>query len=160
MTTTRHLARLRSVRAALGALALLAASSLPAQDLAELAFLAGTWRESTPQATTEEAWLGPRGGTMVATNLSLRGGRAGFEFLRIEQREGRVVYLASPGGRHPPVEFALKELSPGRVVFENAAHDFPQRVIYRRDGKRLVARIEGRLRGEARGRDWVFERVR
>jgi hypothetical protein len=54
----------------------------------------------------------------------------------------------------------LKELAPGRVVFENAAHDFPQRVIYRRDGERLVARIEGRLRGEARGRDWVFERVR
>ncbi len=31
-----------------------------------------------------------------------------------------------------------------RVVFENTAHDFPQRIIYWKDGNDLRARIEGR----------------
>ena len=30
-----------------------------------------------------------------------------------------------------------------RIVFENAEHDFPQRIVYRRDGDRLHASIEG-----------------
>ena len=42
----------------------------------------------------------------------------------------------------------------------NLAHDFPQRVIYRRDGERLAARIEGTVGGQARGKEWVFQRVR
>jgi hypothetical protein len=45
------------------------------------------------------------------------------------------------------------------VVFENEAHDFPQRVIYRREGDRLLARIEGKIGGKERSADWIFNRA-
>jgi hypothetical protein len=45
------------------------------------------------------------------------------------------------------------------VVFENLSHDFPQRVIYRRNAdSSITARIEGTVNGEARGRDFPYRR--
>lgn len=149
----------RTACSALGALLLLCAAVAHAQDLSALVFMSGHWRETTEQATTEETWLGPRGDVMVATNLATRGGRTGFEFLRIVKRDGRLVYVASPEGRHPPTDFPLKELGDNQVVFENPENAFPRRIVYRRDGDVLVARIEGTLNGQPRAREWRFKRV-
>jgi hypothetical protein len=41
-------------------------------------------------------------------------------------------------------------------VFENPGHDFPQRLIYRRDGDRLTARIEGQAGGRTRTVEWAY----
>ncbi len=91
----------------------------------------------------EERWTSPAGGAMLGTNRTLRGGRmTGFEFLRIITREGRLVYVAQPGGR-PPTEFPLAESGPDLLVFENQGHDFPKRLRYRRTGSILVVELDG-----------------
>ncbi|HEX7282817.1 MAG TPA: DUF6265 family protein, partial [Vicinamibacterales bacterium] len=77
-----------------------------------------------------------------------------FEFLRIEQQGDQIVYLSMPNGRSPATPFLLKEISGTRVVFENPKHDFPQRVIYWKDGADLRARIEGTLNGKAGSEEW------
>ncbi len=66
--------------------------------------------------------------------------------------------MTSPRGR-PALRFGVKEMTSKRVVFENAKHDFPQRILYwlGEDG-RLHARIEGTLRGKAESEDWVWSR--
>ena len=53
----------------------------------------------------------------------------GFEFLRIVERDGGLVYIAQPGGRSA-TEFVLTELDTQRAVFVNPRHDYPQRIIY------------------------------
>lgn len=131
-----------------------------AQGIDSVAWMAGTWLETTERGQTEEVWTRPCGEMMAAANTSLRGTRASFEFLRIVQREGRLVYLASPGGRMPPTEFTLKEQGPARVVFENPTHDFPTRIVYSLDGDVLTARIEGTLGGQPRAMQWLLRRVR
>jgi hypothetical protein len=104
-------------------------------------------------------WLAPRGGVMLAMNRSLRQGAADFEFLRIAEVDGKLTYFASPRGRSP-VAFTAVETSAQRVVFENTAHDFPQRIVYWRDGDALVARIEGPgPGGKPRGIQWKFVRA-
>jgi hypothetical protein len=92
-------------------------------------------------------------------NSSLRGTRAGFEFLRIVKRDGKLIYLASPGGRTPATEFPLKENSENRLVFENPTHDFPTRVIYTLKGDVLTARIEGTMGGKERAMEWQFKKA-
>jgi hypothetical protein len=93
---------------------------------------------------------------MVAANLStFAGGKRTFEFLRIADTPEGFSYFASPGGK-PPVEFRLKESGDRRVVFENPQHDFPRRILYWRDGERLVARIEGTIAGKERSEEWGF----
>jgi hypothetical protein len=93
---------------------------------------------------------------MVAANLSTwRGGRKMFEFLRIADTADGFSYFASPAGR-APVEFKLHAMGERRVTFENPQNDFPQRIIYWRDGDSLMARIEGRVGGKERSEEWRF----
>ncbi|HMB69863.1 MAG TPA: hypothetical protein VKU85_11145, partial [bacterium] len=48
-----------------------------------------------------------------------------------------------------------------RFVFSNPDHDFPQRVVYVREGDDgMLARIEGTMNGEERGIDFRFRRAR
>ena len=146
----------RIAAAALLALALPAFAQSP--RVAALDWMAGTWVAESEREKVTETWLGPGNGLMVAANLTTRpNGRKSFEFLRIADGEGGYSYFASPGGK-TPVEFALKEQGERRVVFENAGHDFPQRILYWREGEALVARVEGTLRGEPRSQEWRFTR--
>jgi hypothetical protein len=122
--------------------------------------MTGAWTQSKGDETVSETWLGPGNGLMVAVNLTTRGPtRKSFEFLRIADTPDGFSYYASPGGR-PPTEFKMKEQGERRVVFENAAHDFPQRILYWRDGEHLVARIEGKIGEKERSEEWRFSRVR
>jgi hypothetical protein len=79
---------------------------------------------------------------MLAVARTLKGDRmTGFEFLRIVERDGSLVYIAQPGGR-PPTEFALTRIASDGATFENPAHDFPKVIRYRRlDNGTLEARV-------------------
>ena len=115
----------------------------PLPGVEVLGWMAGAWRTAGP-VVFEEHWMAPAGGLMVGMGRTLARGRAvAFEYLRIETQEGRTAYLASPGGK-PATRFELVRASASEAVFENLAHDFPKRIIYRRlpDGS-LFARVEG-----------------
>ena len=102
----------------------------------------------------EEHWTSPGGGTLVGMHRDVSNGRtASFEFLRIEEQNGRLVYLASPRGA-PATPFVAMEIGRERIVFENKAHDFPQRVLYWREGANLCARVEGTMQGKPAAEEW------
>ena len=117
-----------------------------APTLEDLAWMAGSWAGTTTSGMEmEEHWTAPTGDSMIGLHRDVARGRTvSFEFLRIERRGDAVVYLSMPNGRSPATPFPLKELNGTRVVFENPTHDFPQRIIYWKDGGDLRARIEGR----------------
>lgn len=128
-------------------------ASKPTLD--SLAWMAGSWSGVSGGMEMEEHWTAPSGDSMIGLHRDVGKGRTlSFEFLRIEQQGDRIVYLSMPKGQSPPTPFALKEASASRVVFENAAHDFPQRIIYWKDGLDLRARIEGTVNGKARSEEW------
>ena len=69
-------------------------------SLDDLGWLAGFWVGSAGETTMEEIWTPPAGGVMLGLHRDMTPGRpAFFEYLRIEQRESEVVYIASPRGR-------------------------------------------------------------
>jgi hypothetical protein len=123
--------------------------------LESLAWLAGSWVGESRGMTMEEHWTAPKGHSMIGVHRDVGKGRTlSFEFLRIVQEGDQIVYLAMPGGRSPATPFPLKEVSDSRVVFENPTHDFPQRVIYWKDGNDLRARIEGTMNGKEGSQEW------
>ena len=125
-----------------------------------LAWMAGTWVHEDTRQRVMETWVGPGNGVMAGANLTARAdGRALYEFMRMAETPEGVSYYASPAGR-PPVEFRAKEVGESRVVFENPTHDFPQRVIYWKEGEVLAARIEGTVRGKGRSEEWRFKRAK
>lgn len=100
---------MKFTRFVLGAMWLIA-SSVSAQEIDKLAWMAGTWTQTKDGEIAQEAWLGPRGKMMAAVNLTTSTKRgATFEFLRIVEGASGLSYLASPGGK-APAEFKLKTL--------------------------------------------------
>lgn len=137
-----------------------AAQTSPDADLASLQWLAGTWTGSSKGVESEEHWSRADGGLMTGMHRDIRGDRVVlFEFLRIEEREGTLVYIALPEGRNE-TEFPLKSIDSEEVVFENPEHDFPKRIIYRRQGRDLTARVEGDVNGEEESYQWTWTRGR
>lgn len=129
-----------------------------AEGLDDLAWMAGTWMQRKGTTDTEEQWLAPKGGLMLGVGRTVRDGKAvEFEMLRIEMKDGKPVYLAMPQAR-PATEFRTVEQAATKVVFERDGDDFPKRVMYWRDGESLMARIEGTMKGQARSREWRYDR--
>lgn len=109
----------------------------------DLVFLSGCWEGNLADGTTiRETYTTPRGGLILGNSQVTSGGKTlFFEFNRIAQTDGGVAYQPSPKGKES-VAFALTKLAGTAVVFENASHDFPQRIAYTREGDKLTARIE------------------
>lgn len=127
-------------------------------SLERLAWLTGSWQFTRDGRTVEEHWIAPAGGSMLAVNRTVAGDRTvAFEFLQIRSAPAGLAYIAQPNGR-PPTVFPLKRMSDDEVVFENPAHDFPQRIVYRRTAHGFNARIEGTINGQERAMDFPFQR--
>lgn len=130
----------------------------------QMSFLAGDWIEVGKDETVEEHWIGPIAGTMAGvavTYTDARDARGRLEFMSIEQRDGKITFIARIGD-DPPVAFPLKESDNGYALFENLANDFPQRVVYTYGGEAdtLDARIEGSKDGKPRALDWHYVRMK
>jgi hypothetical protein len=137
-----------------------------------LAWMTGCWAFRDARGRViEEQWSSPRAGMMFGYSRTIRtGGTVAdsvllYETTRIyEAPDGAVVFEAHPSGQQPD-EFRWKgdpASLESSVTFENPAHDFPQRVIYRRAGSSsdsLVARVEGTRNGTVRGMDFPYARV-
>jgi Domain of unknown function (DUF6265) len=111
----------------------------------DLAWLSGDWESAPGKMQNEEHWTKAAGGSMIGMSRTLAGGKTVFfEYLRIEARGADIYYVAHPKARNPGTEFKLVRLGAQEATFENTAHDFPKRIIYRKnaDGG-LTARIEG-----------------
>jgi hypothetical protein len=132
-----------------------------AAGIERLAWLAGCWTAEGGEPGSVEQWMAPAGGQMLGMARTLKNGRVReSEFMRIaEGPDGRLQYTALPSGQRE-ASFTQATLAEAEVVFENLQHDFPQRVIYRRQGgDGLLARIEGQRQGALRGIDFPMRRV-
>jgi hypothetical protein len=125
------------------------------------AWLAGCWEQRAGAVTIEEFWMSPRGGVMLGMGRTSKGDSVvEYEQTRIYVRGDSLVYHAQPSGQ-ATAEFVSAGVVNEVVTFANPAHDFPQRVIYRRGSSdSLVARIEGTANGRARGIDFIYRRTR
>ena len=130
----------------------------PQSPIDRVAWLHGCWQTSG-SSVVEEQWMAPRGGTMIGMGRTVRDGRTTeYELVVLKEQDGRLAYEAHPSGQ-PSAVFLSREISDTSVVFENAEHDFPQRVGYRRSESGLTAWIEGTLKGQMRRVDFSYARV-
>jgi len=140
-----------------------AGATAQAPDLNQLSWMAGAWSGTQERTQMEEHWTAPLANSMLGMHRDVTADKTvSFEFLRIEKRPGGIVYVAQPRG-NPPTDFAMVEMSGQRVVFENKAHDFPQRIIYWSEPNKpdvLNARVEGTQNGRSRSIEWSWRRAR
>ena len=108
-----------------------------------------------------EQWMKPAGGLMLGIGRTVKKEKAvDFEFMRIEQKGDDIFFIAKPKDNKDETPFKLIKSSSNEAVFENPDHDFPQCVIYKRQGKNLTGRIEGNNNGKFRGIDFPMTRAK
>ena len=136
-----------------------------AQDSVDsLTWMTGCWELNVPQRqmTIAEHWMRPAGGTLIGMSRTVRGGKTtGFEYIRVETTASGIDYVAKPSSNKDETRFKLVKSSATEAVFENLAHDFPQRISYRlKAGGQLVAAIEGTKNGKTRRMEFNYERTK
>ena len=130
-------------------------------DVTALAWLAGCWAPEQGDAGSLEHWLPAAGGTMLGVSRTVKKGQTvEFEFMQLRvNADGKLVFIALPSGQKETT-FVASSVGKDSVTFENPQHDFPQKVIYRRESpNRLIGRIEGTRSGTLRGIDFPMRRV-
>lgn len=137
--------------------AALFAPPLSAADFRDLSFMSGCWK-TAPDVVPEfrECYTAPKAGMMQGSTQTIKDGKTtSFEFSLVLDADGKVVYRPFPSGKQAAVDFTLTKQSANEAIFENLTHDFPQRIIYRKEGGTLTARIEDAA--GKKGMQWVMQ---
>jgi len=131
-------------------------------EVNRLEWISGCWASDDGKERIEETWLKPAGQTMIGMSRTVAGGKTVFtEHVQIGELKGQIAYMVSIGLGVKPVAFKLIKISDSEAVFENPEHDFPQRIIYRRESPgALFARIEGKQKGVDQAVDFHYKRSR
>jgi hypothetical protein len=140
-------------------IALLTPSTSDAQQptVGSLRWLNGCWERTTRTGRAFEHWVaGPQelmGYARVITDARDRE----TEHLRIYRRGDTLVYEAHPVDQALTI-FPLRSHSADSLVFENPAHDFPQRIAYKRTGDSLIALVSN-ITGGGRPLRFAFRKA-
>jgi hypothetical protein len=132
------------------------------QSVETLNWIAGCWEMTRGTTVTTERWAKPTENLMLGTSQTVKAGKSvSFEFLRIVNNGHGLTYVAQPSDAKAPTAFAAIKVTATEIVFENAKHDFPQRIIYRSEKPdSLFARIEGMQGEKLQGMDFPMKRVK
>jgi len=125
----------------------------------DLDWLAGYWLSCADGREVAESWSDRRGAIMLGASITFDAAASSWEQMRIEAvspQENGLSFFAQPRGAAQATEFRLVRWGEGEAQFENASHDFPQRVIYRREGDLLIGRIEGRSAQGEQAMEWRY----
>lgn len=131
------------------------------KNIDRLGWLAGRWSNEKPRLVMEEVWLPAVGNTMVGVSRVVKADSlVAHELVIIRQHGARFAYEAHPSGQ-ATATFLSTTVTDSSVVFENLAHDFPQRIGYERIGAdSLYAWIEGPVRGATKRNEFPYRRAR
>lgn len=141
--------------------AVIRSQSLTAK-IEDLGWIAGCWESGNKEKNLliSEQWMKPAGGTMIGMGRTVKDGKTvAFEFLRLAPDASGIAYIAKPSENTTETAFKLVKSGAMEATFENLEHDFPQRIIYRRNGDNLVARIEGTMSGKLKGIDFQMTKT-
>jgi len=135
-----------------------------AGGLEDLDWIVGTWKREGRRGEVYESWRRLSDRTVEGDSWivsSSDGKEHPLESLLLVEMSGEVFYIPKVAENEYPVPFRRTSMEAGRVVFENPTHDFPQTIVYQRDGDDgLTVTILGPIEGERSGKvEFHFRRA-
>lgn len=127
-------------------------------------WLIGTWENKTAEGSIFETWNRHSNLEFSGKSYMLKGKDSlVFETVTLRQ-EGKVLYYiprVKDQNNGSPVIFTSKHVSANKLIFENPAHDFPQKISYTKvNADSLVAEISGTFHGKESKEMFPMRRVR
>lgn len=127
-------------------------------DFSKLAWLEGTWKRTNAKTgqSGSERWTKISGTQLSGLGLTMKGGdTVSIEKLKLITKDENIFYVADVPENKEPVYFKLTEISETSFTCENPEHDFPKKIIYQKDDRKLKATISG----NGKSIDYFFERL-
>lgn len=126
----------------------------------ELALLAGSWEGIQGAGVYHEEWQVSGDGSLSGrAYLIAKGEIRNEELLTLKEEPDGIYYTAKVSHNEAPVRFRLTSAEGMVFVFENPAHDFPQKITYDMSVKdRLLAVIEAQKDGKRRAIEFRLKR--
>lgn len=127
--------------------------------------LIGQWVDSTTSARTIvfEQWRQASDSLLIGYGYAMSGNDTVFiEDLKLERSGHTVVYSARVDSQNGGewVSFTSGSSPQPVLVFENAAHDWPQRIVYQKNAEdHWSVRVSGNEDGRSREENFLFRRV-
>ena len=116
------------------------------EEFKKLSWLEGTWvrTNAKPGRSGHERWIKLSEYEWQGFGISMRGSDTSFvEKLNLLIKDDHIYYIADVPGNKEPVYFKLTQVSTTGFICENPEHDFPKKIEYNLDGKKLQAIISG-----------------
>lgn len=140
---------------------MVAGYSAQAQEGASFQWLVGTWKTLGANPIAER-WTKVNDSTYTGVSWAVRatGDSLMQETIQLRARQGQWSYepLAFGQNNNQPVVFKIIFIGRQEFIAENPAHDFPQRIAYRRIDDRLFASIEGKRKERYLKRNFDYQK--
>jgi hypothetical protein len=126
--------------------------SVTAQKSEQLKWMTGNWKINMGNNMIVEEWHIADDSTLTGRSYFVKNGTDTIpqETIELSYRKGEWYYIPTLKNQNnaQPVPFKIIFLKGTEFISENPAHDFPQRIAYRRIKNQLFASIEGRRNGK------------
>jgi len=124
----------------------------------DIEWLIGSWQGEFNNAQISESWS-KTDKDLYQGNGFVFNGKDTFvrEQLRIQRIANYWTFIPVINSK-PPVLFTLIKNENHTLVFENKEHDYPQRVVYSLENKKLHAWIEGLKNGKLVKEDYWYNK--
>jgi Domain of unknown function (DUF6265) len=112
----------------------------------KLEWLTGTWNRTNIRLgrTAYEKWEKVSDTEMKGVGVTMDGGTTVFtEKLKILVKDNLLWYVADVPENKEPVYFKITVINENEFVCENPEHDFPQKILYKKEGNKMKAVISG-----------------
>lgn len=123
-----------------------------AQKAEQMKWMVGTWKINTGNGSIIEQWQITNDSTLSGKSYFIKNGADTIpqETIELSFRNGEWYYIPTIKNQNnaQPVSFKVIFLKGTEFISENRAHDFPQRIAYRRIKNQLFASIEGKRNGK------------
>jgi Domain of unknown function (DUF6265) len=133
-------------------LCLFAAQNIFSQKTEAVKWMTGTWKINAGAGTIVEEWKIANDSTLSGKSYFVKNGTDTIpqETIELSFRNGDWYYIPTVKNQNnaQPVSFKIILLKGTEFISENPAHDFPQRIAYRRIKNQLFASIEGKRNGK------------
>lgn len=132
--------------------------------LQQVGWMVGSWEMHPPEGILTETWKVASDTEMTGTSVlvSEKAELLFSEKMRLVLRGNDLWYCVTVSDQNNGQEVPFKEKSfnNGELIFENAAHDFPQRILYKQKAANIMyARIEGTQDGLGRQEEFEYNKV-
>ncbi|MES2379414.1 MAG: DUF6265 family protein [Bacteroidota bacterium] len=133
-------------------------------ELEKASWLIGNWENKSSEGNASEVWKKENDSTLLGASYFIMGkDTASTEFISLHQTGKEIFYAPTIPGQNGglPIEFKLTQSDNNSLVFENPAHDFPQKITYTKiTNDSLVAEISGKQQGKEKAMQFPMKRAK